>query len=118
MQRDSIKKRLEVLEARQPPEEVESRDIEISEEAEDTYKKWYLACEEATETEKDFEKLFIGCACDSLYHVCFERIEREFNPESDNWEERDRKMDECLHLIDLEVMEEMVKILKQKGVSL
>jgi hypothetical protein len=104
------------MEARQPPEEEEVRYIKVSKEAEDTYLKWYLACEEATETEEDFNKLFIGCAAGAVALVSTKKIEREFDSEFDRPEEQKRKDQEYMHVIDLEVMEEMVKCLKEKGI--
>jgi hypothetical protein len=116
MQRDSIKKRLEVLEARQPPEEEEVKYIEVTDEAWQSYEKCYLACKEATETEEDFNKLFIRCAGSALALVSSRKIEREFDSEFDRPEEQKRKDQEYMDVIDLEVMEEMVKLLKEKGI--
>lgn len=114
----SIEQRLRALEAMQPPNEPEEVFFDVAKEAEDIYKKCYLACQEATETEEEFNKLFICSVGSALALVSTEKIEREFTSECDRLEEQRRTDYEYMHTIGLEVMDCTEKMLKERGIMI
>ena len=96
---NSIKKRLEKLEAKEKPKE--DRGIPIAEEARPLCNKMYIACRKATKNESDSEEAF----CQLFYKAVGEALAASNNGNGQN-------------VINLDVAERVGLILRDRGVNI
>lgn len=98
---NSIKNRLQKLEAKQKLKEEEDCDIPIAEEARPLCNKWYIACRKATENESDSEEAF----CQLFYKALGGALATSNDGNGKN-------------VIDLDVAERMALMLRERGINI